>query len=216
MSSEPARRKADREQTLLGHERVLWARGIRSVAGVDEAGRGPLAGPVVAAAVIMPVDTYIPGVDDSKKLSPLRREELFDVILRQAAAVGVGVVAHYVVDEINILNAALEAMAMAVRDLAVVPEHILVDGNRSLHLGIPCTAIVDGDAMCSAIAAASIVAKVTRDRLMVEYDREYPGYGFARHKGYGTRAHREAIMRLGLCPIHRRSFAIKPPEEVTP
>jgi ribonuclease HII len=214
MNSDLAQPQANREDSLLACERSLWARGFRAVAGVDEAGRGPLAGPVVAAAVIMPVGIGVHGVDDSKKLSPLRREELFDVIVKRAAAVGIGIVPHDVIDRINILNATLEAMRRAIEELEVVPEHILVDGNQTIRVNIPCTAVVDGDARCSAIAAASIIAKVTRDRLMREYDRQYPGYDFAKHKGYGTRGHREAIMRLGLCPIHRRSFAVKPVEGI--
>jgi ribonuclease HII len=214
MNSDITQLQVDREDSLLAFERSLWARGFRSVAGVDEAGRGPLAGPVVAAAVIMPVGICVHGVDDSKKLSPRRREELFDVILKRAAAVGIGIVHHDVIDQINILNATLEAMRLAIEELDVVPEQILVDGNRTIRMNIPCTAIVDGDARCSAIAAASIVAKGTRDRLMRDYDLRYPGYDFAKHKGYGTRGHREAIMRLGLCPIHRRSFAVKPVEGI--
>lgn len=214
MSSDLIRLTTDREQFFLAHERMYWEHGLRSVAGVDEAGRGPLAGPVVAAAVIMPVGMYIPGVDDSKKLSPSRREELYDIIMKHAVAVGVGVVHHLVIDEINILHATLQAMREAVDQLAVAPEHILIDGNRLPGIAIPCTAIVDGDACCSVIASASIVAKVRRDRMMMDYDQQYPGYGFAKHKGYGTREHREAIVRLGFCPIHRRSFAVKTPAEV--
>jgi ribonuclease HII len=202
-----------REERMLIHERALWSRGFRLLAGIDEAGRGPLAGPVVAAAVVLPVGVILPGVDDSKKLSPRRREELADLIRSRALAVATGIVPHERIDEINILNATLQAMRQAVESLGLRPDHLLVDGNRSPDTGIPCVAIVDGDALSSSIAAASIIAKVTRDRLMVEYDRQYPGYGFARHKGYGTREHREAIERLGFCPIHRRSFAVKPVTE---
>ena len=199
---------------MLAAERLFWSEDFCHVAGVDEAGRGPLAGPVVAAAVVMPRGTWVEGVDDSKKLSPDRRDVLFDRIMERAAAVGVGVVSHEIIDEINILNATFRAMEEAVGSLHVIPDHILVDGPRALRTGIPCSAIIDGDAKCSVIAAASIIAKVTRDRLMLEYDRQYPGYGFARHKGYGTMEHRAAIARLGLSPIHRRSFTVKFPTEV--
>jgi len=199
---------------MLAAERHLWGRGVNYVAGVDEAGRGPLAGPVVAAAVVMPRGGWIEGVNDSKKLSPAAREELYALIMSQAAAVGVGIVSHLIIDKVNILNATLQAMGEAVGALGVVPEHILVDGNRGLRTTIPCTALIHGDARCSVIAAASIVAKVTRDRLMAEYDRQYPEYGFARHKGYGTLQHRMAIARLGFSPIHRRTFAVTIPAEV--
>lgn len=197
---------ATRSGISLAHEEAIWQRGIRHVAGVDEAGRGPLAGPVVAAAVIFPPGLLIAGVDDSKKLSPGRREEIFGIIQAHAVTIGVGIVGHAEIDEINILQATFKAMHGALASLTVPPEHVLVDGNRFAGSGVPFTAIVDGDACCHAIAAASIIAKVTRDRLMCEYDLRYPGYGFARHKGYGTAAHREALARLGACPIHRRSF----------
>jgi len=190
----------------LAYENALWERGISLVAGVDEAGRGPLAGPVVAAAVIFPPGVTIPGVDDSKKLTSSQREALFDEIHARALAAGVGVVEHDEIDSINILQATYRAMGAALATLAVKPEHVLVDGNRFCGTGIPFTAIVDGDAQCHAIAAASIIAKVTRDRIMCAYDRMFPGYGFAGHKGYGTAAHREALVRLGPCPIHRLTF----------
>ncbi len=216
MSSDSRRvTNVPREEIVLMHERVLWSRGIRLVAGIDEAGRGPLAGPVVAAAVVLPAGVFLPGVDDSKKLSPARREELAALIRDRALAVATGIVAHERIDEINILNATMQAMCQAVEALAVRPEHLLVDGPRGPDTGIPCSAIVDGDSLSFSIAAASIIAKVTRDHLMVEYDEQYPGYGFARHKGYGTREHREAIARLGFCPIHRRSFSVKIPGEAS-
>lgn len=195
-------------------ERQLWADGCTNVAGIDEAGRGPLAGPVVAAAVVMPRGVWVEGVDDSKKLSPARREELFGRIMTSATAIGIGVIYHDVIDRINILNATIQAMEDAVGSLSIVPDHILVDGNRGLRTSIPCSAIIDGDATCSVIAAASIIAKVTRDRMMLEFDRQYPGYGFAQHKGYGTLQHRTAIARLGLSPIHRRTFTVKFPAAV--
>ena len=200
----------ERRHRMLRYERALWDRGVRIAAGLDEAGRGPLAGPVVAAAVVFPPDLFISTVDDSKKLTARCREELYDRINAEAIAVGIGISDHRVIDDINILNATLRAMHEAVRRLSIVPEHLLVDGNRFAENGIPFSTIVDGDARSFTIAAASIVAKVTRDRIMVEYDRTYPGYGFAGHKGYGTREHRAAIETMGLCPIHRRSFRFKP------
>jgi ribonuclease HII len=193
-------------ETSLSCERVLWQRGARAIAGVDEAGRGPLAGPVVAAAVIFPVACVVDGVDDSKKLSAARREELYSSIQERATAIGVGIADHQEIDRINILQATFRAMYSAVDSMTVRPDHILVDGNRFPERDIPFTTIVHGDALCHAIAAASIIAKVTRDRIMLEQDALYPEYGFARHKGYGTPEHRAAIERWGLCPIHRRSF----------
>jgi ribonuclease HII len=190
----------------LAHERGLWDRGIRVVAGIDEAGRGPLAGPVVASAVVVSPDFYLADVDDSKKLSPVARSRLYDSILAGARGVGIGIVDHEEIDRINILNATFEAMHRAVDSLSSRPEYLLIDGNRFRGRDIPFSVIVDGDAQCFSIAAASIVAKVTRDRIMENYDREFPGYGFARHKGYGTAQHRGAIARMGLCAIHRRSF----------
>ena len=190
-------------------EDSLGSRGFE-VAGIDEAGRGPLAGPVVAAAVIFAPGTHIDGVDDSKKLTTSSREVLFDLIMSRARAVGVGSVDSTVIDEINILNATFLAMDRAVGALRVRPGHLIVDGNLfrpgPATQAIPFTTVVGGDGLCFSIAAASIIAKVTRDRMMERLDGEYPGYGFARHKGYGTSAHREAILRLGLCPVHRRSF----------
>jgi ribonuclease HII len=190
-------------------EADLWKAGIRNIAGVDEAGRGPLAGPVVAAAVILPERCYIEGVDDSKKLVAAKRERLFDIICERAIAVGTGVVSHLDIDEVNILQATFRAMHRAIDSLSARPGHLLIDGNRFSGRGIPFTTIVDGDALCHSIAAASIIAKVTRDRLMIEQDKLYPEYGFARHKGYGTAQHRAAIEQHGLCPIHRRSFCTR-------
>lgn len=191
-------------------ERRHWASGTALVAGIDEAGRGPLAGPVVAAAVVFPPEVWIQGVDDSKVLDAGRRARLFDVITACAAGVGVAVVSREEIDELNIWRATVKAMHDAVSNLGAPPGHLLVDGPRFAHPSIPSTPVVDGDAKCFSIAAASIVAKVTRDRLMAEYDGLYPGYGFARHKGYGTAAHMEAIRTLGPCPIHRRSFRLPP------
>ena len=191
---------------MLFFEREQWQNGARLVAGLDEAGRGPLAGPVVAAAVIFDVDKYFPDVDDSKLLSQDNRETLFEIILAHASAIGVGYVSHDDIDRINILRATYKAMHQAVDRLSLTPEYLLIDGNRFVENGIPYSTIIDGDAGSFSIAAASIVAKVCRDRLMVAYEALYPGYGFAKHKGYGTKEHRNAIQTLGLCDIHRRSF----------
>ncbi len=194
----------------LGIERSYWEKGMRFLAGVDEAGRGPLAGPVVAAAVMMKPGTEIEGVEDSKLLTPTRREELFREIMSAALSTGVGVVSHSVIDRVNILRATMQAMAEAVSRVSPRPEHILVDGPAyAAPAGsgtMPFTPIIGGDRLCFSIAAASIVAKVTRDRMMVEYDSRYPGYGFAQHKGYGTPAHLAILRELGPCEIHRRSF----------
>ncbi len=199
---------------LLTVERTFWSSGITQIAGVDEAGRGPLAGPVVAAAVIFPREMIIPGVNDSKQLTEKRREVLFDEIQRYAAAVGVGIVGHEVIDRINILQASMLAMHKAVDNLFIPPQQLLVDGNFFAHETIPVENIIRGDTLSHSIAAASIIAKVTRDRMMREFDREFPDYGFGKHKGYGTRAHIEAIRRYGFCPIHRRSFHISSDEHL--
>lgn len=190
----------------LHFEQALWHAGRQRVAGVDEAGRGPLAGPVVAAAVIFPVGCRIAGVDDSKKLTSARRDELLPAIQEHAIAIGVGIIPQEVIDRVNILQATYMAMHAAVSDLSVSPDHLLIDGNMFLGNGIPFTTLVGGDALSHAIAGASIVAKVVRDRIMIAQDSVYPGYGFARNKGYGTAEHRAAITKLGLCPLHRRSF----------
>jgi ribonuclease HII len=195
-----------RSGPTLVYERDLHLCGVRYIAGVDEAGRGPLAGPVVAAAVILPEGVGIPGVDDSKKLTASQRDELFDVIMCTALATGTGIVDHREIDRCNILQATFSAMHLAIGALAIVPEHILVDGNRFNGTGIPFTTIIGGDGISQSIAAASIIAKVTRDRILCDFDRTYPVYGFARHKGYGTAAHRAAIVEHGPCPIHRLTF----------
>ncbi len=193
---------------LLQFEQQYWMQGIVHIAGVDEAGRGPLAGPVVAAAVIFPRGLVIDGVNDSKKLTEKKRELLFLAIHEKAAAVGVGIVGHEEIDRINILQASMLAMSIAIAQLQVVPEQLLVDGNFFRHAEFPVHNIIKGDARSHSIAAASIVAKVTRDRMMVELDALYPVYHFAKHKGYGTSAHIEAIVKYGYCPIHRRTFVI--------
>ncbi|MEW6510485.1 MAG: ribonuclease HII [Bacteroidota bacterium] len=198
---------------MLHYEQTHHRRGIRLVAGIDEAGRGPLAGPVVAAAVMFEEGKFVDGVDDSKRLPPARREELFDEIMVNAAAAGIGIVESDQIDRLNILNATFLAMDRAVGALALRPTYLIIDGNRfrpgEATKGIPFVTVVGGDGLCFSVAAASIVAKVTRDRIMTKYDTEFPGFGFARHKGYGTVEHREAIARLGVCPIHRRTFTMK-------
>ena len=196
-----------RLQEMLRHERGLWESGRALVAGVDEVGRGPLAGPVVAAAVILPHGFDVLGIDDSKKLSPKKREELFEVIKAEALAWSIGQAGPERIDEINILEATKEAMTLAVQGLSLRPDHVLIDGNFTVRaLDLPQTAIVKGDANSTSIAAASILAKVTRDRYMEEMDAVYPGYAFASNKGYGTKAHYEGLKALGPTPIHRRSF----------
>ena len=190
----------------LHFEKQLWATGRTLIAGVDEAGRGPLAGPVVAAAVVFPVGFWLEAIDDSKKLTPREREHLLPLIQANAVSIGVGVVGHELIDRMNIYRASIAAMQEAVAKLSPQPELILADGNSFHHGEIPFTNIIQGDARSMTIGAASIVAKVHRDRLMAEFDELYPAYGFRRHKGYATKQHLEAIMRHGFCDIHRRSF----------
>ena len=195
----------ERLDVMLTHERRLWESGRSYIAGVDEVGRGPLAGPVVAAAVILPQDFDVLGIDDSKKLSPKKREELFDVIREKALAWSVGWVGPERIDEINILEATKEAMTQAVQGLSLQPDHVLIDGNFTVRaLALPQTAIVKGDANSTSIAAASILAKVKRDRYMEEMDAVYPGYAFASNKGYGTKAHYDGLKAQGPTPIHRK------------
>lgn len=186
-------------------ERSALTRGFARVAGIDEAGRGPWAGPVVAAAVILDPDDLPEGLNDSKKLIPARRAELHDIILAKAE-VGIGIVDVAVIDRDNILQATYAAMIQAVTALASAPLFALVDGNRAPKLACPVETVVEGDGKCLSIAAASIIAKVTRDRMMVDLDQQYPGYGFAKHKGYGTAEHQEALARFGPTTHHRRSF----------
>ena len=176
------------------------------VCGIDEAGRGPLAGPVCAAAVILSLDCKIDGLDDSKKLSELKREELFDVVIDKAISYGIGWASEREIDEHNILQATFLAMRRALEAIQVTADYALVDGNRMPLLSIPGETIVKGDSKCACIAAASILAKVSRDRLLRELDKQYPEYGFAKHKGYGTKAHYEAIKKYGILPVHRKSF----------
>ena len=187
-------------------EKKAAGSGCRDVAGVDEAGRGPLAGPVVSAAVILPTTFDDAGVTDSKKLTPAKRERLYGKIYDQATAVGIGIVDPVEIDRINILQASLLSMAMAVRNLDPGPDFLLIDGTFSIASDVPQTPIPKGDSLSISIAAASIIAKVSRDRLMQTYHHYYPQFEFSRHKGYPTRAHKEAIRKYGCCPIHRRSF----------
>lgn len=188
------------------HEKNALSQGYRLVAGIDEAGRGPLAGPVVASAVILPTDFPADELNDSKKLTSPKRDRLYDVIMNSSATVGIGMVDSVRIDEINILQASLLAMEKAVADLATRPDFLLIDGTFPINADLPQTSLPKGDARSVSIAAASIIAKVTRDRLMASYDEIYPRYGFARHKGYPTRVHKAAIAEFGCCPIHRRSF----------
>ena len=183
--------------------------GYNIVCGVDEAGRGPLAGPVVAAAVILPPHAEIPGLNDSKKLSDKRRRELFPVIKEQAVAYGIGVATQAEIDEINILQATYLAMERALDQLETKPDLALIDGNRAKDFGLPVRTVVKGDSLSASIAAASVLAKVTRDDMMLELANTYPGYAFEIHKGYGTKAHYEALTKLGPCPIHRLTFLKK-------
>lgn len=190
-------------------ERAKHADGYTYIAGVDEAGRGPLAGPVYAAAVILPDNVFIEGINDSKKLSEKRREELYDVICEKAVAYNIYSVDEKRIDEINILNATHEAMNGAVAGLNVKPDYVIIDGNSIKGMTLPHETVVKGDAKSVSIAAASILAKVSRDRFICEMAEKYPEYGFDRHKGYGTAAHNEAVLKYGPCPIHRRTFLKK-------
>jgi len=194
---------------VFSYERAVWQQGLNYVAGVDEAGRGPLAGPVVAAAVIFLDDSGIDGVKDSKLMTPLQREKLYDEIIGEALCVGVGQASPVEIDRLNILQASLLAMRRAVEDLVITPEHVLIDGNQSVpHLCCPQQTIVKGDQHCFSISAASIIAKVTRDRMMIDYHQLYPHYGFDKHKGYPSKSHRRAIQEYGFCEIHRKSFKV--------
>ena len=179
------------------------------ICGVDEAGRGPLAGPVCAAAVILPKGLVMPGLNDSKKLSDKRRRELFPIIQQEAVSFGIAFASQEEIDEINILQATFLAMRRAMEQLNPQPEFALIDGNRETDFGVPCKTVIKGDSLSANIAAASVLAKVTRDNWMVEAAEKYPGYGFEIHKGYGTKAHYAALEKLGPCPIHRRSFLKK-------
>ena len=190
---------------MKDYENELYKKGITLIAGIDEVGRGPLVGPVVTAAVILPVDFYDERINDSKKISEKKREMLFDVIMENAVSVGIGMSSEKVIDEINILEATKKAMKEAVSNLSVKPEHLLIDAVK-LDIDIPSTSIIKGDAKSQSIAAASIIAKVTRDRMMYELDKEHPEYGFAKNKGYGTKTHIDAIYKYGILDSHRKTF----------
>lgn len=200
-------KEEERLKQLKQIEEEIYNTGVETICGIDEAGRGPLAGPVVVATVIMPRDSFIEGVNDSKKVSENKRELLYDLITKEAIAWGVGIIDQKEIDRINILNATKEGLTTAIKNLEVKPDRIIVDALKGIDtLGIPYTSIIKGDAKCYSIAAASIIAKVTRDRIMRQWDEIYPQYGFEKHKGYGTAMHMQAIREYGLCPLHRRSF----------
>lgn len=190
-------------------ESSLYADGYEMICGVDEAGRGPLAGPVCAAAVILPRGLEIPGLTDSKKLTDKKRRELFPVIKEQALAYGIGLASHEEIDEINILQATYLAMERALAQLSIKPDIALIDGNRARDFGLPVRTVIKGDSLSANIAAASVLAKVTRDDLMLELAETYPQYGFAIHKGYGTKAHYDALREHGASAIHRKTFLKK-------
>ena len=194
-----------RLEKMLAYEKELYAQGIELIAGVDEVGRGPLAGPVVAAAVILPKGCKIPGLNDSKKIPKAKHKEIYEAVLQNAIAIGVGVKDNHVIDQVNIYEATKLAMMEAIGQLEPQPQHLLIDAMK-LDLPIPQTSIIKGDANSLSIAAASIVAKVTRDQMMEDFDREYPGYDFAQNAGYGTAKHLAGLDQLGVTPIHRRSF----------
>lgn len=203
-------KEEERLKKIKEIEKELYSKGFENICGIDEAGRGPLAGPVVVAGVIMPKDSMIEGINDSKKVSEKKREILYDKILDEAISYSVSIIGQDVIDEINILNATKQGVTNVVEGLDVKPNLIIVDALTGINTkGIPYESIIKGDAKCYNIAAASIVAKVTRDRIMRQWHEVYPQYGFLEHKGYGTAKHMEAIREYGLCPIHRKSFTKK-------
>ena len=204
----PEEEKA-RFDALLTRERELEKEGFTAVAGIDEAGRGPLAGAVYAAAVILPEDVFIPGLDDSKKLSEKKREELFDIICEKAGSYSVATASETEIDEINILNATHLAMRRAADGLKIPPDYCIIYGNSIKGMTIPHETMVKGDAKSASIAAGSILAKVSRDRYLTELAKKYPEYGFDKHKGYGTKAHTDAILKYGPSPVHRKTFLKK-------
>ena len=195
----------ERLEGMLAYEKECYARGMELIAGVDEVGRGPLAGPVVAAAVILPKGCKIPGLNDSKKIPKSKHKEIYEAVLQNAIAIGIGIKDNQVIDQVNIYEATKLAMMEAIGQLEPQPQHLLIDAMK-LDLPIPQTSIIKGDANSLSIAAASIVAKVTRDQMMEEFDKEYPGYDFAQNAGYGTANHLAGLHQLGVTPIHRRSF----------
>lgn len=196
----------NKAKEMKQYEQSLYSQGFKAIAGIDEVGRGPLAGPVVAAAVILPTEEEILGLNDSKQLSEKKRNQLYDEICKKALAIGIGVVDSQRIDEINIYQASKEAMKQAIAQLELQPDYLLIDA-MSLELPIAQQGIIKGDAKSASIAAASIIAKVYRDRLMQEYDQQYPGYGFAKNAGYGTKEHLTGLQTQGITPIHRLTFA---------
>lgn len=202
-------KELERLKKMMEYEESLYSEGYNLICGIDEAGRGPLCGPVVAGAVILPKDFYIEGVNDSKKLAEKKREKLYEEITKNAIAWGVGISDVDVIEEVNILNATRLAMKQAVESLKVKPEYALVDAEKKVPIDVPYLPIIKGDSLSQSIAAASIIAKVTRDRMLLEFDKKYPEYGFLSNKGYGTKAHVEAIKKYGLSEIHRPSFCTK-------
>ncbi len=203
---EKQQEELNRYRAMCSYEDEAYEKGYEIIAGIDEAGRGPLAGPVVAAAVILRRGSFIEGLNDSKKLTPQKRDKLYDIIMKNALSVGVGIVDERIIDEINILNATKVAMKQAIEKLIINPDILLTDAVKLPEVKIPQISIVKGDAKSVSIAAASVIAKVTRDRFIEKMDSEYPQYGFSKHKGYGTKEHIEAIKKYGICPIHRVSF----------
>ncbi|NMB34039.1 MAG: ribonuclease HII [Clostridium sp.] len=198
-----------RYRAMCSYENEAYESGNNLIAGIDEAGRGPLAGPVVAAAVILPRGIFIEGLNDSKKLSPQKRERIYDIIADKAVSIGIGVVDVDIIDKINILNATKMAMLQAVEALDTTPEILFIDSEKLDNIELPQKSLIKGDAKSVSIAAASVVAKVTRDKMIGRMDQVYPLYGFAKHKGYGTKEHIEAIRKHGICPIHRMTFTKK-------
>ena len=200
-------KEEERLKVLKQHEDELRKKGFKTICGIDEAGRGPLAGPVVVASVIMPEDSIIEGVNDSKKISEKKREKLYDQIIEEAISYSISIIGQEEIDEINILNATKKGLTNCLKELKVKPDLIIVDALSHIDtLGIPYESIIKGDAKCYSISAASILAKVTRDRIMREWATIYPQYGFEQHKGYGTAKHISAIKEYGACPIHRKTF----------
>ena len=200
-------KELERLNKLKQTDEMYYQKGFKYICGIDEAGRGPLAGPVVVTSVIMPQDSMIEGINDSKKISEKKREMLYDLILEEAISYGIGIIDQNRIDEINILNATKEGLTNSLKELKIKPDIILVDALERIDtLGIPYDSIIKGDAKSYSIAAASIIAKVTRDRIMKQWDEIYPEYGFEKHKGYGTAAHISVIKEKGLCPIHRKTF----------
>lgn len=202
-------KRQEKVQFMLFHEKKLWSKGFSFIGGIDEAGRGPLAGPVVSACVVLPKDLIIEGVDDSKKLTSYRREQLFGEIMEKALSYGIGVVDNGKIDDVNIYQATIESMEQAVNACSQSPDYLLLDAMQLKSIPLPQLSLIGGDAKSQTIASASILAKVTRDKIMEAFAKIYPEYGFERHKGYGTEEHVEAIRKHGPSPIHRKSFLTK-------